>query len=157
ALPGYRFLTRLASSPTAEVWKAQAPGGQPRLVKVVYGFARRDSQAEAEAVARLGGLEHPSLLPAEAVEHGRGRLVLLSPLVETTLRDHFQECRGQGEPGIPRWELLGYLRSAAEALDVLALQHGLQHLALNPRNLLLDDDRLLVADFGLAELLWAPA
>jgi serine/threonine protein kinase len=157
ALPGYRFLTRLASSPTAEVWKVQGPGGQPRLVKVVYGFARRDAQEEAEAVARLAELEHPALLPVEVVEHGRGRLVLLSPLFETTLRDHFQECREQGEPGIPRDELLGYLRTAAEALDVLALQHGVQHLGLNPRNLLLDQDRLLVADFGLAGLLWAPA
>jgi serine/threonine protein kinase len=156
-LPGYRFLTRLASSPTAEVWKAQAPGGRPRLVKVVYGFARRDSQGEAEAVALLGRLGHPALLPTEVVAHGRGRLVLLNPLAETTLRDHFQECREQGEPGIPRWELLAYLRSAAEALDVLALQHGLQHLGLNPRNLLLDQDRLLVADFGLMHLLWAPA
>jgi serine/threonine protein kinase len=161
SLPGYRFLTRLASSPTAEVWKVQAPGGHPRLVKVLYGFVRHGPsgarQGEAEAVAQLAALRHPTLLPTEVVQHGRGRLVLLSPLVESTLRDHFQACRVQGEPGIPRWELLGYLRCAAEALDVLALQHGLQHLGLNPRNLLLDDDRLLVADFGLAQLLWAPA
>ena len=42
-------------------------------------------------------------------------------------------------------------------IDYLAAQHGLHHLQLQPRLLVLNDHRLQVADFGLAHLLWVPA
>jgi serine/threonine protein kinase len=68
-----------------------------------------------------------------------------------------QQAQALGLPGIPRDELLAHLRSAAEALHALFGRHKLLHLTLNPRNLLLDGERLLLADFGLAELLWRSA
>src|SRR5262249_19915152 len=36
-------------------------------------------------------------------------------------------------------------------------QHGLQHLELNPNRLLLDGDRVLLDQFGVAQLLWLPS
>src|SRR5262249_41682730 len=45
----------------------------------------------------------------------------------------------------------------AAVLDMVYHQHQLQHLALNPRALVLDGKRALVADLGLAQLLWLPA
>jgi hypothetical protein len=58
---------------------------------------------------------------------------------------------------VPRDELLKYLRRAAEALDELYRDYGLQHLTLNPRALVLDRGTLRIADFGMAELIWMPA
>src|SRR5262249_43393806 len=56
-----------------------------------------------------------------------------------------------------------HLQSAAEALDLLYQQNGLQHLELNPSRILLptsataESRRVLLGDFGLAQLLWVPA
>jgi serine/threonine protein kinase len=86
-----------------------------------------------------------------------GRLVLACDEPHKTLRDRLQECQARGLPGIPRTELLGYLRTAAEALHHLHQAQGIQHLDLSPRCLLLDGDKLRVADFGLCQLLWLPA
>src|SRR5205807_1884688 len=44
----------------------------------------------------------------------------------------------------------------AETLQQLYRQHSALHLALNPRTLLLDNGRLVIADMGLAHLLWGP-
>src|SRR5207253_7630534 len=61
------------------------------------------------------------------------------------------ECVQAGQIGIPRDMLLRYLRDAAEALDLMNEQHGLQHLDIKPRNLFLVSDRVKVADFGLVK------
>jgi serine/threonine protein kinase len=47
--------------------------------------------------------------------------------------------------------------AAAEALDYLYQQHSVQHLGLNPRNLLLERGRLVIEEFGLAQLVRLPA
>jgi serine/threonine protein kinase len=156
-LPGYRFLGRVRTDPVAEVWRVHAPDSRKRLLKLLYGFARPGTGSEKEAIDRLMTLYHPGLAPLEIVHHDPGRLAVVTDLVEMTLWDQFQACQCRGLPGIPRAELLGYLRSAAAVLDYYAQQHGLQHLGLNPRTLLLERDRLLLADFGLTALLWAPA
>jgi serine/threonine protein kinase len=157
ALPGYRFLGRVRSSPVAEVWQAQAADGRARLVKFLYGFARPGAGSEDEAVRRLASLYHPGLVPLEVVRHDPGRLVVVTDAVEGTLWDRCQACQAEGLPGVPRRELLGHLAAAAETLDYYAQQHGLQHLGLNPRSLLPGRSGLRLADFGLADLLWAPA
>jgi len=124
-------------------------------VQFVYGFSRRDG--EWEAILRFKALRHPSLRPVEVVQYEPGRLVLLTELVEKNLHDRLQECQAEGLPGIPRGELLGYLRVAAETLQQLYREHAALHLGLNPRVLLLNDGRLAIADMGLTHLLWDPA
>jgi serine/threonine protein kinase len=157
ALPGYRFLGRLRSDPVSEVWRVHGPEARKRLLKLLYGFAGRGADSEKEAIARLMALYHPGLAPLEIVHHDPGRLAVVTDLAEMTLWDHFQACQCRGGAGIPRAELLGHLRAVAEVLDYYHQQHGLQHLLLNPRTLLLERDEVLLADFGLAALLWAPA
>jgi serine/threonine protein kinase len=153
---GHRLLECLGSTPLMDVWKAQGPDGRPRLVRLVYGPAP-DGRRLEEALARFRLLHHPALPPCEVLQCDPGRLVLAGDVVEENLRDRFQQCLARREPGVPREELLGYLRAAAEALDYLYQQHSVQHLALSPRSLLLDRGRLLLADFGLAQLFWLPA
>ena len=157
ALPDYSFLACLGRDPLAETWEAQTAEGKRRLVKFLYAAGAANRQREQEAVLHLQALRHPALLPLSVVPGSPGCLVLVSDLVETSLRSRFQEWQARGERGIPQSELLAYLQTAAEALDQLYQQHGLQHLDLNPSRLLLDGRRVLLGDFGLAQLVWLPS
>src|SRR5262249_798418 len=112
---------------------------------------------EDDAAERLRSIEHPGLLPAETVRHTFNRLAIITVPTPETLATRLQECRAQRLPGIPRDELLARLRGAAETLDALHQAHDIEPLGLNPRNLVLLDDELRVADFGLVALLWLPA
>ncbi len=156
-LTGYQFVDCLGCGPFAEIWKVRTPEGRLKLARFLSGFGREDSRSEAEAIDRLRQLAHPALLPAEVLRHEPGRLILLSDYVFLSLWNRLEQCQSEELAGIPRTELLGYLRTAAETLDHLNQRHGIQHLGLNPRTLLLDNGRLRISDFGLVQLLWFPA
>jgi serine/threonine protein kinase len=149
---GIEALELVSRTPLTEVWRARGPDGAPRLVTAVFGCAGPGDPG----ITRLVGLRHPSILPIEVLSHTPGRLVLSQPAPGRTLRDVLQECQAQGRPGVPRRELLGYLRAAAEVLEHFAHQ-GLQHLGLNPRSIVLDGGRALLQGMGLAQLVWLPA
>src|SRR5439155_5016315 len=76
-------------------------------------------------------------------------LVIVMELAECNLCDALAEYRSKGLPGIPRSTLLGYLREVAEALDVMNVEHSLQHLDIKPGNLFLVGGHVKVGDFGL--------
>ena len=57
----------------------------------------------------------------------------------------------EGLPGIPRDELIHYIRDAADALDYISESHSLQHLDIKPENLLVVGGHVKVADFGLVK------
>jgi hypothetical protein len=90
------------------------------------------------------------LATASLFETATGRLVLATDDFDQTVLHRCRICQAQRMPGIPRSELLGYLRNAAEGLDYLHNDARLHHLALTPYHLALSDDALLVADAGLA-------
>ncbi len=157
SLPGYRFLECLGRTALGESWKVQGPDGRHLAARFVLGFAGETSpDANLESAKRLKYIHHPNLVHIEEVHTEESRLILITQLAEASLRDRFEECRRDGE-GIPRGELIHRLRSAAEALDYLAQKHFLHHLALNPRNLLLKNDELLVSDYALVPLIWLAA
>jgi serine/threonine protein kinase len=157
ALAGYRFVDRLACSPLADVWRVRAPDGKKRLVKFVYGLSGQGGRREEEAILLLKSLHHPGLVHTEIVQKDPGRLVIITDFTEDSLRERWKRCQAQKLPGIQSGDLVEHLRSAAETLDYLYQQHSIQHLGLNPRNLLFIHDRLCIADFGLVQLLWLPA
>ncbi|MFL5244203.1 MAG: protein kinase domain-containing protein [Gemmataceae bacterium] len=154
---GLKFVACLDHNPLSEVWKVQTADGNQKAAKFIHGFARSSGHAESDAVARLTQINHPGLMPFDVAYHRPGRLIVVTDLGGQTLLDRLQECRSQGLPALPRWELLAYLKAAAETLDYLRSEHGLQHLGLNPNNLLCVEDRFLVTDAGLMQLLWMPA
>jgi serine/threonine protein kinase len=154
-LADHRFLERVSNSPLAEVWKAQAPDRRKRLVQLLYGF-RAPEKALKDAVARLQSVTHPALLAPDVAHVDSGRIVLVTDAWKESLRDRFQQCQGRKLPGIRRGELVDYLRAAAEVLDYLYQQHGVQHLNLSPRSLILDHGWLQIAEFGYAQILWLP-
>jgi serine/threonine protein kinase len=152
SLPGYRFLQCLAQTPLGDLWRAEDAEGRERRALCLLSFVHYDAQL----IARLQALRHPALPPTEVCWSAAERLVLVTDGHKQTLRDRFEACRAAGRPGVPRDELLRHLRAAAEALDALHEWHGLCHLGLHPSNLLVQDDRLWVADFGLVQLVWLP-
>ena len=150
--PGYQLIERIGSGGYAEVWRARAPGGIDKAVKIVYGYCGDQlATQEMKAMERIKDVRHPFVLSLERFEIIDGRLAILTELADMSLEQRAHQCRAEGLPGIPRHELLGYMADTAEALDFLAERHSLQHLDIKPANLLISGDHVKVADFGLVK------
>jgi serine/threonine protein kinase len=152
ALPGYRFLECISQTPLGDVWTAEDQQGRPRRALCLQNFVEQNPIL----IERLQSLRHDTLAPLEIAWSPSGRLVLVLDAFEQTLCDRLEARQKQGQPGIPRDELLGHLRTVAVALDALYQQHSLPHLGLTPRTLMLKDNRIWVTDFGLMPLVWLP-
>ena len=151
-LPGYVLTERIGSGGYAEVWRAEAPGGIEKAVKIVYGhYDDEFASQELKALERIKGVRHPFLLSLERFEVLNGRLAILTELADMSLEQRLRQCRADGRSGIPRDELLRYIADAAEALDFLSQRHNLLHLDIKPENLLISGDHVKVADFGLVK------
>ncbi|MCS7045858.1 MAG: serine/threonine protein kinase, partial [Gemmataceae bacterium] len=156
-IPGYRLIEPLGSGGFGEVWKCEAPGGLYKAIKIVYGNLNSldvdciRAEQEQKALNRIKEVRHPFVCSLDRIEVVNGELLIVMELAERTLHDLFVECQGAGMIGIPRDNLLCYLRDAAEALDYMNEKHNLQHLDVKPRNLFLIGDRVKVADFGLVK------
>jgi len=151
-IPGYRVQERIGAGGYGEVWRAEAPGGIAKAIKVVYG--RHDDERaarELHALNRIKEVRHPFLLSLERIEVVDGHLVIVTELATSSLKNLFDEHRQAGLPGIPRTELLKLLGDAADALDYISQEYSLQHLDIKPENLLLVGGRTKVADFGLVK------
>jgi serine/threonine protein kinase len=150
--PGCRIQSCVSRGSCSEVWKVRDPLGQERVVRIYLGTSATEPRTEQRLLPELSGLRHPALPPVEVLRREPGRLVLLTEPTGKTLRDRFHECQSQKQLGIPCQELLDYLTQAAEALDQLFELYGVHHLWLHPHSLLLAEEQLRLADFGIAQL-----
>jgi serine/threonine protein kinase len=154
---GYRLIAPLGSGGFGEAWKCEAPGGITKAIKFVFGNLNSldvdgaRAEQELNALNRIKEVRHPFILQMDRIEVVEGELVIVMELADRNLHDRYEECVGAGLVGIPRDELLRYVRDAAEALDHMNEKHNLQHLDIKPRNLFLVSDRVKVADFGLVK------
>jgi serine/threonine protein kinase len=150
SIPGYQFLECSRQHPLGDIWRVRAPDGRQRLAKSLNVA----SGSGPALVARLKQLKHAALPQTDILASPSGRIFLVVDQFSLTLRDRWKECRNDGLPGIPRQELLAYLGAVAGALDDLFHDLRLVHLNLNPHNVWLHHDRVLLFEFGLVPLLW---
>jgi serine/threonine protein kinase len=159
-VPGYRLVKLLGQGGFGEVWKCLGPGNAARTIKIVrFSHSLDDvdsppNEREQAAIERIRDIRHPQLISVERVERVDGELFVVAELADRSLSGEFERQRGRGRRGIPEAVLLPYLLEAAEVLDALNAEHGLQHLAVTPTNLMLVDGHIKLADFGF---LSAPA
>ena len=149
---GYTLKERIGLGGYGEVWSAEAPGGFPKAIKFIHGYHDENrAQRELKALNRVKEVRHPFLLSLERIDIVDGQMIVITELADMSLKDRFDECVDSGLKGIPRVELIGYVREAADALDYLGEEHRLQHLDIKPENLLLVSGHIKVADYGLVK------
>jgi eukaryotic-like serine/threonine-protein kinase len=110
----------------------------------------RRFEIEAQAAAAL---QHPNIVPIFAYGRELGEPYFAMRLIDgRNLAEIVTEHRERGNHGLPPREVAELGRQAAEALDY-AHRHEVLHRDIKPSNLLVDtDQRLWVADFGLARV-----
>ena len=149
---GYKLVRKIGSGGYGDVWEADAPGGLKKAIKVVFGYHdERRAQSEMKALDRIKNARHPFLLSLERIEIFNSQLVVVSELADKSLSDLSNEYRIKSGQGIPRDELIGYMKETADALDYLNNEFQLQHLDIKPENILLVSGHAKVADFGLVK------
>jgi serine/threonine protein kinase len=147
---GYKLRQKIGSAAFGDVWSADAPGGVPVAVKVLFRPVEAESAQREEAALRvIRTLRHHCLVQLHGFWAWQERLFIVMELADGSLRDRLEACRKEGLQGIPRAELLNYFREAAEGLDFLHAHHVV-HRDIKPENILLVQGHAKLADFGLA-------
>jgi serine/threonine-protein kinase len=147
----YRLTRHIATGGMAEVWEAHDPVLDRRVaVKILQPHLASDPvfrerfRGEAIAAARL---VHPSIVGIyDTCTDGTSEAIVMELVNGRTLRQVLDD-RGPLNPS----EVVRIGAEVAAALDV-AHRAGIVHRDIKPANILVgDDQRVLVADFGIAK------
>jgi formylglycine-generating enzyme required for sulfatase activity len=150
-LPDYELVRPLGEGGFGQVWLARGPGGFEVALKFIR-LGGAASRSEMQALEMMKGIRHPHLLTVFGVWEQEGWLIIAMERADRSLLDRLKEAVAQGHPGIPRAELLEYLREAAKGLDHLKKMQII-HRDVKPHNLFLCGGGVKVADYGLAKML----
>jgi serine/threonine protein kinase len=149
--PGYELVRKLGRGGFGEVWRSRAPGGVDVALKFVPLESASRAATELRAIEVMRTVRHPNLVTLLGAWYDDGSLILAMELCDGTLAERLVQALSQKLPGIPRDEVLGYMRDAASGLDMLTAAH-IQHRDVKPANLLLLGSGVKVGDFGLAKV-----
>ena len=156
--PGYRLLALRGRGAFATVWEASTPSGQLVALKFMSSATAAQTAREIRSLQAIRELAHDNLLKIRQVWSLPGCIVIAMDLADASLMDLLEVYLGELGHAIEVPKLAPYLVEVASALDFLnARKHridgrlvGLQHGDIKPNNILLRDDRALLADYGLA-------
>jgi sulfatase modifying factor 1 len=150
-LPEYELVRKLGEGGYGQVWVARGPGGFEVALKFIPVNAEA-GDTEMKSLQVLKGVRHANLLSLFGVWETDGWLIIAMELADRPLSERLKEAVQQGLPGIPRDELIEYMREAAKGLDLLN-ERGIIHRDVKPHNLFLSSSSVKVADYGLAKVL----
>lgn len=151
----YEILGLLGRGNMAEVYRAMNPDlGQPVAIKVIHPLRLDDTETvvrfrqEARAVAALN---HPNILRVLDFDQHEGLYYMVMELINGTTLAKVISAAPQG---MELSKILHYFKQLAAALDY-AHGRGVIHRDIKPANAMIstEDDRLILADFGLARLM----
>ncbi|MGH9184049.1 MAG: protein kinase domain-containing protein [Acidimicrobiales bacterium] len=146
----YRLVRELARGGMAQVWEAVDDVlTRPVAIKILAPTLASDEtfvtrfRQEAVAAARLS---HPHIVSIyDTCGGGEVEAIVMELVRGTTLRQLLDE-----RAPLPVGRAVEIATQVADALGH-AHDHGLVHRDIKPGNILLADDRVLVADFGIAK------
>jgi serine/threonine protein kinase len=150
--PGYKLVDEVESGPLGQVVRATAPDGKIYRIRMIRSAAlTRDPGAQA-VVATVQSLAHPGVVQQAGMVPG-ALTAFAAPEARTTLADLYRAHVAEGRSGLPRRDLLDVLAVVARTVDEVYRSVRLTHLLLQPSSVLIENDAILVTDFGLGEAL----
>ncbi len=148
-LGAYQLIDRLGAGGMGEVWKAEDPRlGRTVAIKILPATVATDQEAmlrlqrEARTAAQL---YHPNIATIHSIEDDNGQLFIVMEYVLGDPLTKFMKERSLTEADVCR---IG--RGVAEALAE-AHEKGIVHRDIKPDNIIVNDQRVKVLDFGIAK------
>ncbi|MCB0170145.1 MAG: serine/threonine protein kinase [Anaerolineae bacterium] len=145
----YEIKLKMGEGGMAEVYQAYDPllDRQVAIKVLPRQWAEEPSfiarfRSEAQAIAKL---DHPNILPIFDAENDDRYSYLVMKLIPNG-----QTLRWKINQGLSIWQSLDIVHQVGEALQYTH-DHGVIHKDVKPSNVLMDGDRPLLSDFGLAE------
>jgi eukaryotic-like serine/threonine-protein kinase len=155
-LNGYRILERLGQGASAVVYKAdQIALNRVVTLKVIETSNREGHERLVRESQVLAQYKHPGIRQVFSIESSGPYAFAVLEFAEGSLRGLI-EARRRENRTFSCSETARILWPVADVLDYLH-QHGWLHMDIKPENILLaDEDRALLADFGVAQPFGAP-
>jgi serine/threonine-protein kinase len=145
---GFRIVSFIGEGAMGTVFRAEAPDGRTVALKLLAPSLLRDERFRRRFLREsriAAGLSHPYVVPVIASGETDGTLYLAMEYVDGPDLREILRREGRLEPD----RALPLLGKVADALDA-AHAAGLIHRDVKPGNILIDGDRAVVCDFGLA-------
>jgi tRNA A-37 threonylcarbamoyl transferase component Bud32 len=148
AVAGFRIVSLIGDGAMGSVFRAEASDGRTVALKLLAPKLARDERFRRRFLREsriAAGLHHPYVVRVIASGEDHGALYLAMEYVDGADLREILRREGHLEPE----RALRLLGKVADALDA-AHAAGLIHRDVKPGNILVDGDRALVCDFGLA-------
>jgi tRNA A-37 threonylcarbamoyl transferase component Bud32 len=145
---GFRIISLIGEGAMGTVFRAESADGRTVALKLLAPPLARDERFRQRFLREsriAAGLRHPYVVPVVASGEAEGALYLAMDYVEGPDLREILRRDGRLEPE----RALQLLEKVADALDA-AHAAGLIHRDVKPGNILIDGDRAVVCDFGLA-------
>jgi serine/threonine protein kinase len=160
--PGYKLTKRLGMGGFGDVWEGVSDSTGATVAFKFLNCANQSSTLvvnEIRLLVSMRDLKHPHLIQLFDVISSPNYIILCMERADWNVADLHRAYRDQAKANFPPILLCDVMEQAADALDFIAKQKiqgmgfgstGLQHCDVKPSNLLMLNNVVKVADFGLS-------